>query len=231
MDKETIRGQLLACAEPTYRAFSAKLLPTVDAARILGVRLPVLRKMAQQIARADWRAYLAAAGDDSFEEIMLQGMVIGCAEEDIDDILPYVAAFVPKIDNWSVCDSFCNGLKCFNADKERGWEFLQPYFASDAEYEVRFAVVILISFYIEPAYLKRIFPLLDQIKQEGYYVKMAVAWALSICYIKQPELTMSYLRHNALDDFTYNKTLQKITESLKVEQETKALIRSMKRKG
>ena len=99
MDKETIRGQLLACAEPTYRAFSAKLLPTVDAARILGVRLPTLRKMAKQIAREDWRAYLADAGEDSLEELMLQGMVIGCVKTDLDDILPYVAAFVPKIDN------------------------------------------------------------------------------------------------------------------------------------
>ena len=230
MNKEAIREQLLACAEPDYRAFSAKLLPTLEPSRILGVRLPMLRKMAKQLAKSDWRAYLAAAGDDSFEEVMLQGLVIGCVRAELDDVLPYVAAFVPKIDNWSVCDSFCNGLKCFNDHKERGWTFLQPYFASDAEYEVRFAVVMLISFYIEPAYLKRIFPLLDQIKQEGYYVKMAVAWALSICYIKQPEATIPYLRHNGLDDFTYNKTLQKITESLRVAPETKALIRGMKRK-
>ena len=230
MNKEAIRAQLLDCAEPAYRTFSAKLLPTVDAARILGVRLPTLRKMAKQIARNDWRAYLADAGEDSLEELMLQGMVIGCVKTDLDDILPYVAAFVPKIDNWSVCDSFCNGLKCFGVDKERGWTFLQPYFFSEAEYEVRFAVVTLISFYIEPAYLNRIFPLLDQIKQTGYYVKMAVAWALSICYIKESALTMPYLRCNSLDDFTYNKTLQKITESLKIEPDTKQLIRSMKRK-
>lgn len=72
--------------------------------------------------------------------------------------------------------------------------------------------------------------LLDKIKHEGYYVKMAVAWAVSICYVKHPVTTMKYLKNNTLDCFTYNKALQKITESYRVDRETKDLIRGMKRK-
>ena len=46
---------------------------------VLGIRLPVLRKIARQIAAGDWRTYLAEAEDFYFEERMLQGLVIGCA--------------------------------------------------------------------------------------------------------------------------------------------------------
>jgi hypothetical protein len=71
---------------------------------------------------------------------------------------------------------------------------------------------------------------LDAIKHPGYYVKMAAAWAISLCYIKFPRITMDYLQNSSLDDFTYNKALQKIIESYQVNQDTKKIIRSMKRK-
>lgn len=89
---------------------------------------------------------------------------------------------------------------------------------------------MLLNYYIEDAYIAAVLQLLDRIQHEGYYVKMAVAWAVSICYIKLPEPTMAYLKNNSLDDFTYNKALQKITESLRIDQASKTLIRSMKRK-
>lgn len=88
---------------------------------------------------------------------------------------------------------------------------------------------MLLDFYIEEEYISRVLQLLDSVEREGYYVKMAVAWAISICYVKLPEPTMKYLERNSLDDFTYNKALQKITESYRVDQDTKKMIRSMKR--
>lgn len=224
----TIKEQLLQLADEEYRKFSAKLIPNIN--HVLGVRLPELRKLAKHIAKADWRTYLQQADDEYFEETMLQGMVIGYVKTDIEEILRYVADFVPKIDNWSVCDSVCVGLKFTKDNKERVWDFLQPYLSSDKEYEIRFGVVMLLDFYIEEAYISRVLRLLDNIQHEGYYVKMGVAWALSICYIKLPEPTMAYLQSNTLDDFTYNKALQKIIESFRIDQETKGIIRSMKRK-
>lgn len=161
---------------------------------------------------------------------MLQGMVIGCAKADVEEILHHIAAFVPKIDNWSVCDSFCSGLKITSLHKERVWEFIQPYLESDREYNIRFGVVMLLNYYIDELHIHRVLERLDRITHEGYYVKMAVAWAVSICFVKLPDITMDYVRSNSLDDFTYNKALQKITESYRVAPETKALIRSMKRK-
>lgn len=227
MDK--IREQLFALRDPKYQKFSSSLIPNKD--NLIGVRIPELRKIAKQIAKDDWRAFLALAEDTYFEEVMLQGMVIGYAKAEVEEILTYVAAFVPKIDNWSVCDSFCSGLKITKKHPRRVWEFLQPYLSSQKEYEIRFGVVMLLNYFIDEEHIDDVLKLLDQIEHEGYYVKMAVAWAISICFVKFPERTMTYLKENRLDDVTYNKALQKIIESYRVDPEVKKQIRSMKRKS
>jgi len=215
-------------ADEEYRKFSSSLIPNVD--NILGVRLPELRKLAKNIAKGDWRTYLAQADNRYFEETMLQGLVIGYAKTDIEERLRYVADFVPRIDNWSVCDSFCTGLKFTKNYRSLMWDFLQPYLSSDKEYEIRFGVVMLLLYFVEDEYIERVLQWMDRIRHEGYYVKMAVAWAISVCYVKYPEPTMAFLKNNTLDDFTYNKALQKIIESLRVDSETKHVLRSMKRR-
>lgn len=225
--EQSIKEQLLNLADEEYQKFAMALIPTIN--NVIGVRLPELRKLARTIAKGDWRTFLAQAKSDYFEEVMLQGMVLGYVKTDIEEILRYIADFIPKIDNWSVCDSFCISLKFTLKNKERVWDFIVPYLLSDKEYEIRFAVVMMLNFFIEEEYINRILQLLDKVSHEGYYAKMAVSWALSICYIKLPEPTMSYLLSNTLDDFTYNKALQKITESHRVDQETKTMIRGMKR--
>ncbi|CAH1195632.1 hypothetical protein PAECIP111893_00732 [Paenibacillus plantiphilus] len=226
--EKAIKDQLLELADTDYQKFAAALIPTIN--NLVGVRLPELRKLAKRIAKDDWRAYLKEADNQYFEETMLQGMVIGYAGADIEESLRCTADFVPKIDNWSVCDCFCIGLKFTKTNKGRVWDFLQPYLKSEQEYELRFGAVMLLNFYIEEEYINEVLELLDRVKHDGYYIKMAVAWAVSICYMKLPEPTMTYLRTCSLDDFTYNKALQKMTESFRVDKETKLLIRSMKRK-
>jgi len=225
--EETFRGRLFEAADADYQRFSASLLPGTE--RVIGVRLPALRKMAREIAKGDWRAYLKTAPGDYFEEVMLQGMIIGCAGCGAEETLCHVAAFVPKIENWSVCDSFCAGLKFAKDNKERVLLFLQPYFRSAREFEVRFAVVTLLNFFIDEEYIQRVLCLLDEIRHDGYYAKMAVAWALSLCYVRFPAQTTAYLKECALDDFTYHRTLRKITESRCVDGEAKAAVRRMMR--
>ncbi|WP_236354967.1 DNA alkylation repair protein [Konateibacter massiliensis] len=223
-----IRKELLHLAEPEYQAFISKLLPGTE--NILGIRIPALRKLAKQLVKGDWRAYLNEAQGEFFEEIMLQGMVIGYANAGIDEVLSYVSEFVDKIDNWSVCDSFCSTLKIAKKHPKEMWDFIQPYLADDREYYIRFGVVMLLNYYISEEYADEALQAMDKIKSDAYYVKMGVAWAISMYYVNLPEKTMPYLRKNHLDDFTYNKTLQKITESLKTDQKTKEEIRGMRRK-
>src|SRR5690606_20421928 len=98
-----VRTQIVGLRDADYQRFASSHIPNINT--LLGVRLPELRKLAKQIAKDDWESYLKTANDDYFEEVMLQGMVIGYVKADIEKVLTYVAAFVPKINNWSVCDS------------------------------------------------------------------------------------------------------------------------------
>ena len=223
-----IRRELENIADEKYRVFSSKLIPNVD--NVLGVRLPELRKIAKRLAKDGYQEYLAITELIYFEEIMLQGMIIGYLNVEWEDKVKHIIGFIPKIDNWSVCDSFCTGLKFDEKNKNEVWRFLQPYLKSKKAYEIRFAVVMLLFHFIDEKYAKHAFTAFNRIKHDDYYVKMAVAWAVSIYYRDLPEISLPYLKNNKLDDWTHNKAIQKITESLAVDDETKNTIRSMKRK-
>ena len=188
-----IKAKLLKKSEKDYKNFSASLIPNIN--NVLGVRLPTLRKIAKEIYKNnEWEEFVNQQKFEYMEEIMLQGMVIGLIKKQPEEILKYVLNFVPKIDNWAVCDSFCNSLKFTNKNKELVWAFLQPYFKSDKEYEIRFGYVMLLSYFIDEFYIDKVLKLIDDFKDEKYYSKMSVAWALSICYIKFPEKTHKYLQ-------------------------------------
>lgn len=225
--EEELRQELFYLADKKYREFSSRLIP--GARNIIGVRTPALRKIAKRIAAGDFRAFIDAYDDEYLEETLLKAFVIGYSKCDAEEKLRCVASFVPKIDCWSLCDGLCSVLKFTEKNKGRVFEFLSPYFHSSKEFEVRFAAVMALSYFVEPEYALTVLGLFDEANRGGYYAKMAIAWAVSIYFIKLPELTFAYLKSSALDDFTFNKALQKITESYRVDDGTKAVIRSMKR--
>ncbi len=166
------------------------------------------------------------------EELMLYGMVIGCMKEKLEILFPYIRRYIARIDNWSLCDSFCAGLKQTKKEPELMWDFLQPYLRSDREFDLRFGVVMLMDFYVTPEYIDDLLKIYDGIRHEGYYSKMAVAWALSVCLIKQWDKSYAYMSSadNHLDEFTYVKTVQKCRESFRLSEEQKALLRELKEK-
>lgn len=225
---ETIRRELILLAEEPYARFTSSLIP--GATGILGVRLPHLRKIAKRLARGQWRDYLDAPGKKHFEEHMLHGMLIGAIPADIETVLSYTEAFIPRIDNWSVCDSFCAGLTCARKHQQRVWDFLQPSLASDREYELRFGIVMLLDHYLNDEYISRVLHTLEGIRHKTHYVRMGIAWALSAAFVRYPELTLPLLQNGNLDQTTHNKTIQKIVESLRVPDTTKNFIRTLKRK-
>lgn len=256
--KENIRELLKDMAEPDYAKFSSSLLGRE--AVMLGVRLPKIRELAKKVAKAEGGEYLdsmlseadaeqreeqTAGGDPKargagnsadgilyMEELMLYGMVIGCMKEKLEELFPYIERYVARIDNWSLCDSFCAGLKQTKKQPERMWEFLQPYFKSDKEFDLRFGVVMLMDFYVTPEYIERLLQIFDGIHHEGYYVKMAVAWALSVCLVKQWDESFAYMAspENRLDEFTYSKTVQKCRESYRLTAEQKESLTALKEK-
>lgn len=219
---------LYSFAEPEFAAFQRRLIPGET---IRGVRTPRLRAIAKQIVKGDWHRFLAEVQDGTLEETTVHGLVIGAAKMDYDEALAYAAAFVPKIKSWASCDICGSSFKFLKKEPERSFEFLKGYLSDDREFAVRFGVTLLMEFFTAEEYLSRLLTLYEQVHHEGYYVKMAVAWAVSLCFVKFTEQTMEYLKTSRLDDWTYNKALQKITESNRVDAEQKRAVRAMKRKG
>lgn len=224
-----IKARLLQEAEMDYKKFSASLIPNID--NVLGVRLPILRKIAKDIYEDDdWHDFLQCDNCEFMEEVMLQGMVIGLVKKEPEEILSYVKIFVPKINNWAVCDSFCMGLKFTKKNKKLVWDFIQPYFKSENEYDIRFGFVMLLSHFVEEEYIDKILALVDKFKDERYYAKMAVTWAVSVCFVKFPDKTFTYLKHSNLDKQTHNKSIQKIRESYRVSKTAKEKLKKLIKK-
>ena len=226
---ENIRKELETLADAKYKEFHSSLLPGTG--NVLGVRIPQLRTMAKRIARQnDWHSFIEIADTDYYEETMLQGMIIGIAKTDFEEQISYVKLFIPRINNWAVCDIFCGELKTLvRKDKDKVWQFIQTYLYSDKEFEKRFGIVMLLH-YIDEEYIDRLLEYADQFEHEAYYARMAMAWVISTCFVKFPNKTLEYLKQSRLDKWTFNKALQKTIESFRVDKETKLFIKGLKRK-
>lgn len=229
---EEIRKRLNEMADIEYKKFHSSLCPNID--RIIGVRVPDLRKYAKELYER-YPLEKIQVGNDYYEELVLQGMLIGFQTKirnkcELEIIFKQIQGFVPKINSWAVCDVFCAGLKITKKYKDEMLQFIKQYLDSDKEYEVRFAVVMLLDFYIEDKYIDEVLILLSNIKSDKYYIQMAVAWAYSIGLIKFYNKTLSVLLNSDIDNFTYNKSLQKAIESYRIPDEKKSKLRELKRK-
>lgn len=226
--KQKIKEELISMQDKKYKEFHKGLCPGTE--NIVGIRVPILRNYAKELLKQhNWKTLIKNIDNNYYEEIMLQGMIIGLAKDDFKSIIQEIEKFLPKIDNWAVCDTFCAGLKITKKHKKEMWNFIQKYIQSKKEFEVRFSVVMILDCYIEDEYLEKIFEIFDSIKREEYYIQMAVAWAISICLIKYYDRTLNYLKTAKLDKFTYNKALQKAIESYRITKEQKQTLRDMKK--
>lgn len=226
--EEEIRNHLFELQDKKYQEFHSGLCPNTN--NIIGVRVPVLRNYAKTLVKQyGIDKLLTNIGNDYYEEVMLQGMIIGLGKDNIETTLNRIEKFVPKINNWAVCDVFCGGLKIADKNKKEIWNFIKKYLKSSKEFEIRFGVVMILSYYIDKDYLKEDFKIFSNIKHEGYYVKMAVAWAISICLIKFYNETVEFLKNSNLDKFTHNKSIQKAIESYRITNEQKDFLRKLKK--
>ena len=229
MSNKEIRKRLESMAETKYKEFSQSLIP--GSRTILGVRIPALRTLARELAKGDWKTYLDNAVDDSFEEVNLQGFVIGYAKSDYETLLPYIKRYVAKINDWSLCDGFCATLKITKKYKPEFKELLKEYAHKDTEFDQRFVAIMLMDYYLEDEDIDETLAMLDTLKHDSYYRKMGVAWAVATAMAKQREKTLEYMQpgNNTLDDWTYNKSIQKMIESYRISDEDKVMLRAMKR--
>ena len=220
---KALLAEFRRCAAEAYKKFNESLIPGTETA--YGVRLPKLREMAKDVIRRDAEGFLAVSRAGSYEEILLRGLVIAGMKTGISRRLELVSAFLPLIDNWAVCDSFCSTFRFHNEEeKQRMWEFLRPLFLDSREFFARFAAVMLLDHYVTKEYLPEGRSLLKGVRSEAYYVQMAVAWAVSVCYVKFPAETLPLLQERVLPPFTQNKSIQKIRESFRVGKADKEML-------
>lgn len=225
---EQVRDRLFSLGEPDFQKFSAALIPGEK--RMIGVRLPHLRRLAREIAASgQWEEYLHAAPQQYFEEIMLRGMIIGAARIPLEERLCYMRSFIPEIDNWSICDSFCSSLKFAQKNRERVFQFVQPYCESRKEFEARFGFVMLLDFFLIEQYLPSVLAQVHAFHPAGYYSQMAVAWLLATALAKFPQPSLHCLCSAPLDDFTYLCTIKKALESRRVSEQTKAALQQLRK--
>ena len=224
-----IEKELFELQDKKYQEFQKKLCPGTES--IIGIRVPVLRNYAKELLKKyNFKELMENVNDKYQEEIMLQGMLIGEAKEEFSIIIKYIEAFIPKIETWAVCDTFCTGLKVTKKHKDEMWSLIQKYLKSKKEFEVRFGVVMILAYFIDEEHLEDNFKIFNSIKVDKYYVQMAVAWAISICLIRYYDRTVKYLQEEAdLDNFTYNKAIQKAIESYRITNEQKDFLRNMKK--
>lgn len=221
-----IRNYLFENRDEKYKKFHASLCPGAEEDYIIGVRLPVLRAYAKQLKKAG----VTETGMKYYEEIMLKGMLVSLTKFDsFEELRTETENFIPYITNWAVCDTFCAGLKQTKKFKAEVLDSLiRPNICSKDEYRVRFAAVMLLDHYIDDEYMDTTLELLHSIRHEGYYAKMAVAWALSVSLAKYYEKTLAFMKENAFDKFTHNKALQKARESYRVSPEHKEELKKYK---
>lgn len=217
-----VREELFKNQDLNYKAFHSKLIPTVSADKIIGVRIPVLRKIAKQAVKEK-----AVVLDEYYEEIMIKGFIIGYKKGDIKTHLQELTEFVTLIDNWAVCDCTCSTFKFAEKSRKEVWDFIKPYL-SGGEYEIRFAVVMIMDYFFTDEYIDKSLKILSEIKSEYYYVNMAVAWALSTAYVKYENKTLQFIESRKLPIWVHNKTIQKICESYKVDKEKKKYLKTLK---
>ncbi len=227
MEREKIIQYLFENQDSKYRDFHSRLIPGTE--DIIGVRVPILQKLAKQIAKSDYSSYLKQVDFQYYEERMVYGLVLGSIRKDFETVMYYLKGFIPVIDNWAVCDSLCSSLKEVKKHRESVLPYLLECCDSSEEYIIRFAVVMLMNYYCDQEHIEILLSEFNKISNEAYYVRMGVAWAVSLCFVKCRERTIEHLLDNKMDDWTHNKSIQKIVESFRVSAEDKEMVKTLKR--
>lgn len=228
MSEKTITDGLFALKDENYRRFHAKLIPDIPIDNIIGVRTPVLRKYAKEVAKLpEANIFLESLPHIYYEENNLHGALLSLLyPKDIIAFMEQLERFLPYVDNWATCDML--SPKIFKKHLSYVYERVQKWLQSDAVYTIRFGIVTLLGFYLDNAFEPEMLQLVANVRSEEYYVNMAVAWYFSMALVKQYDATLPYIQNRVLEPWTHNKSIQKAIESRRIPQETKAYLRGLK---
>lgn len=212
-----LQRELELLADPRYRDFSASLIPGIDRTRMLGVRLPHLRRIAKRLAREGILSFHPAP-DETFEETMIRGMLPGYAEQaPLKMRLESLSRFARcDISNWSLCDSCCATCRFVRRYREETWAWLRQHLFGEGEtpYSRRFGIVMLLDHFV-PAedWAPKVVEALPRIRTGHYYVDMALAWCACTLLLRHPACAAPLLSPGTLNPTVLALTCRKLRES------------------
>lgn len=223
MDK--IKKLLFERQDLKYKAFHQKLIPNIPSDLVIGVRVPDIRQLAKNLPEGEKEEFLNCLPHKFYEENMLHTQIL-CGIKDFDDCLKKVKIFLTFVDNWAVCDSL--KPKVFNKNKNQLLKEIKTWLKSHKTYEVRFAVLMLMTHFLKENFSDEIFDLVKNIKSEEYYINMMIAWffATALCY--QNEKVIEILKSKTLSVWVHNKTIQKAVESFRISPQQKEFLKTLK---
>ncbi len=207
-------------AEPDFAAFQRKLIFTNE--KILGVRTPVLRRLAREYASDFERIFQFP---NEYYEVTFIQLTMASALP-YEEFILRIDACVYKMDNWATCDSF--KARCLRKNQDAFLPTLEALFCSDGEFYQRYVLVTLLSYYTEEKYLPVILKYLQRADTEKYYVHMAAAWLIAEVLIKHYETGVDWLKMRVVDGKTHDKAIQKATESFRLTDLQKEYLRTLK---
>ena len=218
----TIQERLFALRDETYAAFSAKLIPTVELDRFIGVRSPQLRSIAKGL-KNNASEFLSALPHRYHEENMLHAYLL-CVGSDYATVVEQTERFLPFVDNWAVCDSLAP--RAFARHKAELMPRIEKWMSAEHEYTVRFGIGTLMRHYLDadfrPEHLRRV----AEIYRNEYYIKMMQAWYFATALAKQWDATLPML--DTLEPWVRAKSIQKAIESFRVSPDHKDLLRTLR---
>lgn len=206
-----ITEKLFELQDEKYGDFQCKLTPGIDRDRIIGVRVPILRKLA--------KSYIS-------DENMLHGILIS-EIKDFDRCVEELEKFLPFVDNWAVCDT--TAPKVFRRNREKLMKYIEKWSSSKEAYTCRFAIEMLMTHFLDDDFRDAYLEIPAEIISEEYYVNMMVAWFFATALAKQWDKTISYIEENRLGQWVHNKTIQKARESYRITEEQKEYLKSLKK--
>ena len=210
-----------------YRDFNSKLIPNIDKDRVIGVRMPILRKIAKDIKDYEYiDEFLNDLPHKYQEENILHGLLLTMKYKDIDILLDKLDKFLIHVDNWAITDCICP--KLFKKYPSIVYKKIKLWINSEYEYVIRFGVVSLLQFYLDDNFRIEELELVKNINSDYFYVKMAIAWFYSFALIKQYDNTIKYFEDRKLDKWIHNKSIQKAIESYRISDEKKEYLRGLK---
>ena len=233
MNKTTIitnvQTRLFELQDLKYRDFHAKLMPTVNKEKIIGVRTPALRVFAKKYGKTDEaKEYLQILPHQYYEENNLHGLLIEQIK-DYDICLEELERFLPYIDNWATCDMLA--VKVVKKHLDTFIDEVYRWMESDHAYTIRFGISMLMRYYLEDAFQMEYPEKVAQIRSEEYYVNMMCAWYFATALAKQYDKILPFIEKQKLDVWTHNKTIQKAIESYRITPEQKEYLKGLKIKN